>query len=77
MLARDLYRNQPDRIREMLTHRGTTAPLDRLLEVDDAWREVLVEVEDLKARRNAGSKSRRRGLKGRSIRSCARSPISC
>jgi seryl-tRNA synthetase len=56
MLARDLYRNQPDRIREMLTHRGTTAPLDRLLEVDDAWREVLVEVEDLKARRNTGSK---------------------
>ena len=56
MLARDLYRNQPDRIREMLTHRGTTAPLDRLLEVDAAWREVLVEVEDLKARRNAGSK---------------------
>ena len=56
MLARDLYRNQPDRIREMLSHRDTTAPLDRLLEVDAAWREVLVEVEELKARRNAGSK---------------------
>ena len=56
MLARDLFRNQPDRIREMLSHRGTTAPLDRLLEVDAAWREVLVEVEGLKARRNAGSK---------------------
>ncbi len=56
MLARDLYRNQPDRIREMLTHRGTTASLDRLLEVDAVWREVLVKVEELKARRNAGSK---------------------
>ena len=56
MLARDLYRNQPDRIREMLAHRRTTAPLDRLLEVDAAWREVLVKVEELKARRNAGSK---------------------
>ena len=56
MLARDLYRSQPDRIREMLVHRQTVAPFDRLLEVDAAWREILVEVEDLKARRNAGSK---------------------
>jgi len=56
MLARDLFRNQPDRIRAMLDARRTDAPLDRLLEVDTAWREVLVQVEELKARRNAGSK---------------------
>jgi len=56
MLARDLYRSQPDRIREMLALRRTAAPLDRLIEVDTAWRELLVEVEELKARRNAGSK---------------------
>ena len=56
MLARDLFRNQPDRIREMLRDRHTEAPLDRLLEVDEAWRQVLVEFEELKARRNAGSK---------------------
>ena len=56
MLARDLFRNQPDRIRAMLDARRTDAPLDRLLEVDAAWREVLVQVEELKARRNAGSK---------------------
>ncbi len=56
MLARDLYRKHPDRLRSMLADRHTDAPLDRLLEVDAAWREVLVEVEDLKARRNAGSK---------------------
>ncbi len=56
MLARDLFRNHPDRIREMLRERHTEAPLDRLLEVDLAWREVLVEVEELKAHRNAGSK---------------------
>jgi len=56
MLARDLYRSQPDLIREMLAHRRTVAPIDRLLEVDAAWREILVEVEALKARRNAGSK---------------------
>jgi seryl-tRNA synthetase len=56
MLARDLLRNHPERVRQMLAERHTEAPLDRLLRVDDAWREVLVQVEELKARRNAGSK---------------------
>ena len=49
MLARDLYRSHPDRVRDMLAQRHTEAPFDRLLEVDAAWREVLVEVEELKA----------------------------
>jgi len=40
----------------MLADRHADAPLDRLLEVDAAWREVLVQVEELKARRNVGSK---------------------
>jgi seryl-tRNA synthetase len=40
----------------MLAQRHTEAPLDRLLEVDSDWREVLVRLEDLKARRNVGSK---------------------
>lgn len=57
MLARDLFRNDPDRVRRMLEARCAEAPLDRLLEVDGAWRRVLVEVEELKARRNAGSKT--------------------
>ena len=56
MLARELFRSQPERVREMLTARRTEAPLDRLLEVDTKWREILTEVEELKARRNAGSK---------------------
>ncbi len=56
MLARDLLRNHPDRVRKMVAERRTEAPLDRLLEVDEAWREVLVQVEELKARRNVGSK---------------------
>ena len=56
MLARDLYRNHPQRIREMLAQRHTEAPLDRLLEVDHAWRELLVRLEELKAKRNIGSK---------------------
>jgi seryl-tRNA synthetase len=56
MLARELYRNDPERVRTMLAERHTEAPLDRLLEVDTSWREVLVQVEELKARRNVGSK---------------------
>ena len=56
MLARDLFRSHPDRIREMLAARHTEAPLERLLEVDEGWRELLVQVEDLKSKRNAGSK---------------------
>ena len=56
MLARDLFRSQPERVREMLAARRSEAELDRLLEVDSAWRSILVEVERLKASRNAGSK---------------------
>ena len=56
MLSRDLFRNDPDRVRAMLEARRSDAPLDRLIEVDRRWRELLVRVEELKARRNAGSK---------------------
>ncbi len=56
MLPRELYRSDPDRVRDALAARRSTAPLERLLEVDRAWREALVELEELKARRNAGSK---------------------
>ncbi len=56
MLSRDLYRNDPERVRRMLELRRTEAPLDRLLEVDSEWRALLVRLEELKARRNSGSK---------------------
>jgi len=56
MLPRELYRNNPDRVRAMLTARRTEADLDRLLAVDADWRELLVRVEEMKSRRNAGSK---------------------
>jgi len=51
MLARELFRSDPERIRSALEARRSEAPLGRLLEVDAAWRAVLVEVEELKARR--------------------------
>ncbi len=56
MLSRELYRSDSDRVRRMLELRRTDAPLDRLLEVDAEWRALLVKVEELKARRNTGSK---------------------
>jgi seryl-tRNA synthetase len=56
MLSRDLFRNDPDRVRAILEARSSDAPLDRLIGVDRRWRELLVRVEELKARRNAGSK---------------------
>lgn len=56
MLSRELYRNDPDRVRRMLELRRTDAPLDRLLEVDAEWRSLLVRLEEFKAKRNTGSK---------------------
>jgi seryl-tRNA synthetase len=56
MLAREIFRSHPERVRTMLAERHSEAPLDRLLEVDAAWREILVRVEQRKARRNQGSK---------------------
>lgn len=56
MLARELYRNQPDEVRAALKRRRSDIDLDELLTTDRSWRQVLVEVEELKARRNAGSK---------------------
>ena len=56
MLSRELYRSDPDRVRRMLELRHTEAPLDRLLEVDSEWRALVVRLEELKAKRNSGSK---------------------
>jgi seryl-tRNA synthetase len=56
MLSRELYRSDPDRVRRMLELRHTEAPLDRLLEVDSEWRALVVRLEELKAKRNFGSK---------------------
>jgi seryl-tRNA synthetase len=56
MLSRELFRNDPDRVRAMLEARHTEAPLERLLEVDRRWREEVARVDELKARRNVGSK---------------------
>jgi seryl-tRNA synthetase len=56
MLARELLRSDPDRVRRALAQRRSEAPLERLLTADARWRAVLAELEVLKAERNRGSK---------------------
>jgi seryl-tRNA synthetase len=57
MLSRDLLRDHPDRVRQGLTHRGADLmPFETWLRLDAERRAALVEVEDLKRRRNEASK---------------------
>jgi seryl-tRNA synthetase len=56
MLARELVRTSPDRVRDALAARGSDAPLPELLAADARWREAQAELEALKAERNRGSK---------------------
>lgn len=56
MLDLRLIREQPDTVRAALAKLNTEAPLDEILTLDERRRALLVEVEELKAQRNAGSK---------------------
>ncbi|RMF81826.1 MAG: serine--tRNA ligase [Nitrospirae bacterium] len=56
MIARELWRNDPERVRAALEARGSDAPLDALLETDRRWRAVRAELDEAKRRRNEGSK---------------------
>jgi len=56
MLARETWRNEGDRVRAALADRHSDAPLDELLVADRSWRDAQVELEELKAERNRGSK---------------------
>lgn len=57
MLDIRLLREEPDRVRQAMTALGATdAPVEEAIALDVRRREILVEVEALKAERNAGSK---------------------
>ncbi|HYN20926.1 MAG TPA: serine--tRNA ligase, partial [Thermoanaerobaculia bacterium] len=57
MLARDLLRDEPERVRQALANRNADLSLlDSWLKLDAERRSELVEVEDLKRRRNEDSK---------------------
>lgn len=51
-----LIRERPDAVREAIATLNTDAPIDEILELDKRRRQVLTEVEALKAERNEGSK---------------------
>lgn len=57
MLDINLFREQPDRVREALHKRQMDpAPVDQVIELDDKRRMLIQEVEDLRAERNVVSK---------------------
>ncbi|PZC49694.1 MAG: seryl-tRNA synthetase [Chloroflexi bacterium] len=57
MLSIQWIREAPDEVRAMLERRGTTAPVDAVLERDAERRTILTEVEHLKADRNQAGKA--------------------
>jgi seryl-tRNA synthetase len=56
MLDIKLIRDNPDLIRQALEKRGEGAPLDRILSLDERRRQLLHEMETLRAERNEVSK---------------------
>ncbi|HKZ69851.1 MAG TPA: serine--tRNA ligase [Anaerolineales bacterium] len=57
MLDIALFRNNPDLIRAAMKARRIDAPIDRAIELDSQRRNLLTQVEQLKAERNAASKA--------------------
>lgn len=56
MLDIKLVRTDPDKVREGMAKRGASVPLDEFLKLDEERRSKLVEVEQLKNKRNTVSK---------------------
>jgi len=56
MLDTTFIREHPDQVKEALIKLNTDAPIDEILELDRGRRDLLQEVEVLRAERNAGSK---------------------
>ena len=56
MLDLKLLRSDPERVKAALARRGAGGEVDELLALDARRRELLPQVEDAQAERNAGSK---------------------
>ncbi len=52
MLSIETIRDQTDRVKASIANRGLTLDVDRILELDVRRREIIVEVDALRARRN-------------------------
>ncbi len=57
MLSLQYIRENVDRVKRDVLLRNATAPIDRILQLDEERRELLQQVEALRARRNAVSKA--------------------
>ena len=57
MISVQMIREQPDDVRRSLARRRAEAPLDEAIRVDEQRREVLVELEELRASRNAAGRA--------------------
>lgn len=64
MLDRQLLRDDPDGVRERIATKGDGGDVDRWVELDAGRRQLLVEVEELKALRNQRSEEIGRAKKG-------------
>ena len=56
MLARELWRTDPERVREALAARGSDAPFEALLAADTRWRGAQAELESARAELKRGSR---------------------
>ncbi|MFC2068551.1 serine--tRNA ligase [Chloroflexota bacterium] len=69
MLDLKLFRENPDLVRQAITHRQDTAPLDEILELDAQRRSKIGELDILRAERKILSKKREKAQeKGRKLR---------
>ena len=61
MLDIQLIRREPDMVRAALARRGpeAAAAIDRVLELDEAWRAIRTELEELQAEQNRASRGRK------------------
>jgi seryl-tRNA synthetase len=55
MLEKGFIRSNLELVRERLSGRGGSYPLDALVEADRAWKEILLRIEELRRQRNAAS----------------------
>ncbi len=56
MISQQFIREHPEAVREALSKRGATGPIDDILELDRQRRKTLVEMETLRAQQNKASK---------------------
>jgi len=57
MLSRQFVRENPDAVRAALETKGVDVDLDRILEIDDEWRSLKSEGDDLRHERNEVSRT--------------------